>query len=203
MLSSVVIAIELVRIVILFLTLFISSCAKFDKPLVPPPVSFTLSSQGYEISQSPYLTQLIQSLQRGEDPADIYIVRSPSAFSFTSEKREVFISTELLKKLPSESALGFILCHELSHIKRNHFSKEPSQEIELIADNDAIICMFTAGYDVMEAKKALFAEHSVKKDSHPSSDIRWNHCMDVILQLPVGMKGIIDTERGKSFRSSL
>lgn len=192
----------MIRIIFLIFSIFISSCARLDKPS-NAPVSFVLTSQGYTLRQSQYLSQLIKSLSSGKDSIEVFEVISKQIFSFSSEKREIILSTELLKSLPSEGALAFILCHEISHIERDHFSESPSKEHELFADRDAILCMYRAGYEVMEAKKSLFSQHIQNTDSHPENNMRWAHCLDVIIKLPSGFQGIIDTKEGMIFRNSL
>lgn len=62
--------------------------------------------------------------------SEILLLNCREAISFAAPPDLIIISTEMLSLLPSESALAFLIAHELAHIALKHISVADSARLE-------------------------------------------------------------------------
>lgn len=89
---------------------------------------------------------------------------------------EIDLSTALLSQVGDDSALAFIIAHEMAHVIRGH--SRPGWAAELEADADALILMRNAGFDVVgtvdgwEAGVEIHRKSQAESPTHPPIRVR-------------------------------
>lgn len=97
-----------------------------------------------------------------------------------TDGNEVFITSELLRRVPDDVNLALIIAHELSHAIAGHIDQSPSKALELEADRMALTLMARAGYDIDQAIAYWEdAPHPYKQasETHPSTRERYENFM--------------------------
>ena len=95
-----------------------------------------------------------------------------------TDGREIDLSSALITQVGDDSALAFIIAHEMAHVLRGHDTESPSWEIEMQADADALLLMRNAGFDVAgtvagwEAGVEAHRASQAVSTTHPPIDIR-------------------------------
>jgi len=124
--------------------------------------------------------------------SEILLLTCRKAISFAAPPDLMIISTEMLSLLPSESALAFLIAHELAHIALEHISIGDSARLEFQraqereADRFALELLISAHYNPWTAieifsNKRLFSQ--VKwhlSPTHPDLEERKKLLEDVI-----------------------
>jgi len=145
----------------------------------------------------------------------IHILDCRKALSFVAPPDTVLISTGMLSVLPSESALAFLVAHELAHIALNHVSIGDAAHLEFqrgqerAADMFALHLLMAAHYN----PKAALAVFSDKKlfasiewhlsPTHPEVQERKEILEETLLKSGVAPSGTISSRdflRLKSLR---
>ena len=106
-------------------------------------------------------------------PAHVVNAPEPNA---STNGREITLSTALLAEVGDDSALAFIIAHEMAHGLRGH--ERSGWREELQADADALVLMRNAGFDVAGTVAGWEAGVEAHRDSqrgsptHPPLDVR-------------------------------
>ncbi len=158
----------------------LSACA--TRPLEPVPLEDSYAARREIIDQcgtiggesadsvTEYIrTKLLTSLSLKnlpEYPVEITMVACVEPLAFSLGNGQILFSQGLVKRLPNESELAFVLAHELAHeilrhqdtIHSENMGEAPaelSRGMELEADRAAIGLVAYAGYDPRSASMAL------------------------------------------------
>jgi predicted Zn-dependent protease len=97
---------------------------------------------------------------------------------------EIELSTTLIEQVGDDSALAFIIAHEMAHVIRGHSA--PSWAVELQADKDALILMQNAGFDVTgtvagwETGVEAHRQSQSFSQTHPPIEIRLKNLRDAL-----------------------
>ncbi len=128
--------------------------------------------------------------------------KKPNAYALAKsstmdEEAKIVLTQGLLDLIHTNSALAFVIAHEMAHLKAEHFLPDFSQTIftsaqqkffenitqnwELVADHEALQKLYEAGFEDKKAIKFLssLAKHSETTDipflrNHPSLTLRIN-----------------------------
>ena len=93
----------------------------------------------------------------------------------------IFITSALMRHVIDDTNLALIIAHEMSHIIAGHIEFAPSQDLELVADQMALVLMARAGFDVetaVEYWKDSNHPHEggeKTKSSHPATSARYKN----------------------------
>lgn len=97
---------------------------------------------------------------------------------------EVWVTTELVDRLPSDESLALIIAHELAHATEGHIFENPTREFELAADRIGMKYLINAGYDGSLALAEWTANPLNHKsqigESHPTFEERWRVLDDAL-----------------------
>ena len=118
--------------------------------------------------------------------APVFVVASDTPNAGT-DGREITITSALVESAGDDSALAFILAHEMAHILRGHST--PGWAAELQADGDALVLMHNAGFDVAGTVDGWAAGVAAHRDSqsesatHPPVEVRLRGLRDALDRL--------------------
>ena len=151
--------------------------------------------------RDPEVQQIVQSIGRRlastrESPryVRIELLSCSSPFSLAVSSDLVLLSTGMLHRLPSESALAFVLAHELAHIWLKHIehgnNERPSeyrQDDERDADKQALYTIIAAHYHPWAALETfsqpdLFQHGHSPSATHPLIQERANTLHELLAQ---------------------
>ena len=102
-------------------------------------------------------------------PAQLFYSEAVNAHT---NGEEIWVTSELLRQVESDTSLALIIAHELAHATQGHMNLEPTKALELDADRLSLTYLARAGYDPEEAV-GLWQENPLnhEKDetgSHPT-----------------------------------
>ena len=86
-----------------------------------------------------------------------------------------------MRHVIDDTNLALIIAHEMSHIIAGHIEFAPSQDLELVADQMALVLMARAGFDVETAveywKDSNHPHEGGEKtqSSHPATSARYKN----------------------------
>lgn len=98
-----------------------------------------------------------------------------------TDGNEVFITSELLRRVPADVNVALIVAHELAHAIAGHIDQTPSKTLELKADRMALILMARAGYDIDQAVsywKDVPHPYKQSTSTHPSTRERYENFLE-------------------------
>lgn len=149
-------------------------------------------------------------------PIEITLVACSEPMAFSLGNGQILFSQGLVKRLPNESELAFVLAHELAHEILKHQENMSSENIEpspaefargmeLDADRAAIGLVAYAGYDPRSASLALSHLTKIGSDEeavagHPSTAERVAQLGDVIRRSGWQPPGIINRRSYQQLR---
>ena len=126
--------------------------------------------------------------------APTFVINSERSNAST-DGREIELSTTLVSQVGDDSALALIIAHEMAHVLRGHSSLDPSWDMELQADADALTLMRNAGFDVegtvaaWEAGVEAHRASQAMSATHPPLDIRLRNLEAALRLLKSGTEG--------------
>lgn len=125
--------------------------------------------------------------------SQILLLNCRKAISFAAPPDLIVISTEMLSLLPSESALAFLMAHELAHIALEHISVADTSRLEFQraqereADIFAVELLIAAHYNPWTALEVFshrrlssYVEWHLSSPTHPDLEERKKLLEDVI-----------------------
>lgn len=136
------------------------------------------------------------------DAISVSVLATKQPIAASTETGQILISQGLILSLTTEAELAFILAHELSHIKLQHFEKSQSAEVETEADNLALISIYRAGYNIKASINALSLPYN-HNSIHLSPTERVDNINKTLRSLPISLYGVVDTNEAREFRKSL
>lgn len=113
----------------------------------------------------------------GRATPQIIITSNPSPEAFAVGSRYVVVSSAMVKLLPTEAELAFVVAHEIAHQWLGHFERRQMKhflaeqwEMEHEADATALGITALAGYDPRSSKAALLRVYqSIDPAASPTS----------------------------------
>ena len=131
-------------------------------------------------------------------PAHVVNTGTPNA---STDGREIDLSTALIAQVGDDSALAFIIAHEMAHVLREHRAEDDLRwKAELQADADALVLMRNAGFDVngtverWEAGVEAHRETQALSATHPPLEIRLKALQDARARLAARPAGFLELE---------
>ncbi len=102
---------------------------------------------------------------------------------------EIWVTSELLRQVDSDTSLALIIAHELAHATRRHMDLKPTKALELEADRLSLIYLSHAGYSPADAVR-LWQENPLNHEqdetgSHPSRTERLAVLNNTLLELEI------------------
>lgn len=154
---------------------------------------------------NPILNRISSNLRKAikmNDAVSISVLATNTHIAASTESGQILISKGLLMDLKTEAQLAFVLAHELSHLKLNHFDANQSSSVEEEADKLALIACYRAGYGIKTSLKALNLPYN-HTSIHLSSSERLKNLESILKTIPISTYGVVDTDEAKEFRNSL
>lgn len=196
--------------ILLTILLYISGCTPSSIERSPSERSSLAVTQHLVSKYGTYptngfLLRLVSNLKKAmkmNDAVSISILSTNHDIAASTEAGQILISQGLLINLTSEAQLAFVLAHELSHIKLNHFDITQSSDLEAEADKLALYTVYRAGYEVKAALKALRMPYN-HTSIHLSTLERLKSLEEPMKSIPISSYGVVDTEEAKEFRKTL
>lgn len=167
-------------------------------------------------------TRLLASLSirnLPEYPIDITLVACTEPMAYALGNGQILFSQGLVRRLPTEAELAFVIAHELAHdilhhqqsLQGDNIDLAPSEYargLELEADRVALGLVAYAGYDPRSAVNALRHLTSIDKQDaaiagHPSADERLSRLTGLIKDSGWAPPGIISRRPYQQLRLSI
>jgi len=167
-----------------------------------------------------YLRILSQRLQNGFpntkhrfSPYEVTILNSASPAAFSPGGGFVFLSKGLILSLDSEEELAFVIAHEMAHQELRHtalaklkeknsaeyslidaYMSEQNETLELEADKFAGSTLAQAGYDPLQATRAIFNAARNRKDIQTNP-----HALHLLERRNIALRRFIQKAKVRSY----
>lgn len=213
--------------------IFFISCSKISAPQ-PEDKSIALLKASHFVelygqiigpTQTNYVEGLknrlespLENIGRIREPFRLILLSTNHPISLCAGSGVILLSQGFVRLLRSEAELAFVIAHEMSHDILGHTQNPPSlleseqehnSELEIKADEFAIVIMVAAGYDPRMATHALRNAYASKETlplseyGYPTLDDRLQHIQDKINAIDWEAPGTVDRRDFQLFKNSL